>query len=998
MSSGDPAERVVVDLASFQPLANGLSNQSIHSVRLQQMCPAKKRRRFLRRGNARPPGSPATNHIRKDAILVIGVDRLIIGVVEEEVKPSVDKASERSAAKAMREEEKAALRALKQEERAAARVHRDAAKAAARADRETGRTGPGGGGGGRRLGMLRMRRAASGPNIGVLVEQENADSITGGEASSPDRDPSLGSSPSLSVSPDVHRRVLQHGRSRSQHLPEVLPASDGEVEGGSFRRAKDAAGPAASSPLRISQPSPGGNGHPMRSPFTQDDLAAPTTPQQTPQEGPSLVRFSGVDVEQNTFSADVAYSQVLRIEREAEEVTVFYRPNSLGVEELSRNPVANALAVTFLLSTETAAMELVTEVERAVEHYCQGMSHLGRQLPLPGPPQVLLVTHRRPAPGAAPAEAVVQGHPSWGVTVPAPASWDSAPSADPQDGSMASAGEDVVVVYVTSPLGSGAAQISLPVVRHFLKGEEAHLFVGVTLRPPPRSVERHTSLLVRRSILPGSAEEAAEAAGSSGDWQPADSILEVEPSPASTTSTPDSTADSFTSRVNGGGSVKMLERRTKMRKSKQVRLHCIVSCPPHRAAHTAPGWPRTNGHSHSPEGLTPGSGSERHGPLLTAASFSAPAVPLLLQGQWLLLLQWALLALLVAACWHPLATQRLLTFLAACLQAVLKGERFPELPQLRASGAAAAQPAQVASRGTAELGALSGKWQLILLRAELVDDYWCAAGASLEADVGAAVRITPAEPESKLDVLTSAHGVSRDTAQRYLMAANDDLAATHRLLQASREWREVKLEAKSIMQQPQPHYEAFKDLFSHGVLGFSHSGRPIWVMRIGEIKKGLKALKATGVTPEDYERHVMFVQDYMYTVLDPNKLPEGRSIWIVDMKGVGLSDLGSEAMSYVKIFAGIVAANYPERLYRNFVVNAPGFFSLVWRIAEPMLSPSTRKKIILLHNKQDTLTAFREEMDEELIPQAYGGLNTLPLDQSKPEIELRQLVQRLNQQ
>lgn len=45
--------------------------------------------------------------------------------------------------------------------------------------------------------------------------------------------------------------------------------------------------------------------------------------------------------------------QVVRIEREAEEVTVFYRPNSLGVEELSRNPVANALAVTFLLSTET---------------------------------------------------------------------------------------------------------------------------------------------------------------------------------------------------------------------------------------------------------------------------------------------------------------------------------------------------------------------------------------------------------------------------------------------------------------------------------------------------------------------------------------------------------------------------------------------------------------------------------------------------------------------
>lgn len=46
------------------------------------------------------------------------------------------------------------------------------------------------------------------------------------------------------------------------------------------------------------------------------------------------------------------------------------------------------------------------------------------------------------------------------------------------------------------------------------------------------------------------------------------------------------------------------------------------------------------------------------------------------------------------------------------------------------------------------------------------------------------------------------------------------------------EWREVKLGVKNILQQPQPHYEAFKSLFSHGVLGFSHSGRPIWVMRV----------------------------------------------------------------------------------------------------------------------------------------------------------------------
>lgn len=54
-----------------------------------------------------------------------------------------------------------------------------------------------------------------------------------------------------------------------------------------------------------------------------------------------------------------------------------------------------------------------------------------------------------------------------------------------------------------------------------------------------------------------------------------------------------------------------------------------------------------------------------------------------------------------------------------------------------------------------------------------------------------------AEPESKLDALTSAHGVTRDVAQRYLLAANDDLAATHRLLQTTRV-RELGCSAETV--------------------------------------------------------------------------------------------------------------------------------------------------------------------------------------------------------
>ncbi len=45
---------------------------------------------------------------------------------------------------------------------------------------------------------------------------------------------------------------------------------------------------------------------------------------------------------------------------------------------------------------------------------------------------------------------------------------------------------------------------------------------------------------------------------------------------------------------------------------------------------------------------------------------------------------------------------------------------------------------------------------------------------------------------------------------------------------------------------------------------------------------------------------------------------------------------------------------------------------------------------------QDMLKSLSEEMDESLIPQAYGGQNTVPLYESKQELELRELVKRLN--
>jgi hypothetical protein len=89
-------------------------------------------------------------------------------------------------------------------------------------------------------------------------------------------------------------------------------------------------------------------------------------------------------------------------------------------------------------------------VERAVQRYSGGMGWLGQRLPLPGPPQLLLLTQRRvagphahaqplggegdaagPAPGqplgspGSALETVAHAAPLWGRPIPAPASWDA---------------------------------------------------------------------------------------------------------------------------------------------------------------------------------------------------------------------------------------------------------------------------------------------------------------------------------------------------------------------------------------------------------------------------------------------------------------------------------------------------------------------------------------------------------------------------------------------
>lgn len=70
------------------------------------------------------------------------------------------------------------------------------------------------------------------------------------------------------------------------------------------------------------------------------------------------------------------------------------------------------------------------------------------------------------------------------------------------------------------------------------------------------------------------------------------------------------------------------------------------------------------------------------------------------------------------------------------------------------------------------------------------------------------------------------------------------------------------------------------------------------------------------VTGAVRHRHFGFVEEYIWQVLDPRPLPLGTAIWVVDLGGMGLSDLGSEAFQFFKRMSVEVGMHYPERLYK----------------------------------------------------------------------------------
>ncbi|DBA82715.1 TPA: hypothetical protein ACH3X1_006948 [Trebouxia sp. C0004] len=248
---------------------------------------------------------------------------------------------------------------------------------------------------------------------------------------------------------------------------------------------------------------------------------------------------------------------------------------------------------------------------------------------------------------------------------------------------------------------------------------------------------------------------------------------------------------------------------------------------------------------------------------------------------------------------------------------------------------------------------------------------------------------------SSLRRFSKDHAVSDDIQKRFMIAVEDDEKAAKKRVQEWLEWK-TKHGLANGPSQPQPHYDTMKKAIMHAVICFSKSDHPIRIMKVGDMRAAWKKMKAAGITSDIGLRHFGFLEEYIWQVLDPRPLPLGTAIWIVDLGGMGLSDLGSEAFQFFKRMSVEVGMHYPERLYKLVLLNAPSFFSLLWRICEPIMPGSTRNKVKVVRSHQELIAALADECDAAQIPSDYGGTAAVPLYAAKIEKEMREYVQKLS--
>ena len=70
--------------------------------------------------------------------------------------------------------------------------------------------------------------------------------------------------------------------------------------------------------------------------------------------------------------------------------------------------------------------------------------------------------------------------------------------------------------------------------------------------------------------------------------------------------------------------------------------------------------------------------------------------------------------------------------------------------------------------------------------------------------------------------------------------------------------------------------------------------------QVGNMRKRIHDFINAGITEEEAVRIQVFSNEYLWKVVDPRPYPDGQQLIVLDLQGIGLSDISGDVVAFMK--------------------------------------------------------------------------------------------------
>lgn len=165
------------------------------------------------------------------------------------------------------------------------------------------------------------------------------------------------------------------------------------------------------------------------------------------------------------------------------------------------------------------------------------------------------------------------------------------------------------------------------------------------------------------------------------------------------------------------------------------------------------------------------------------------------------------------------------------------------------------------------------------------------------------------------------------------------------------------------------------------VTGYDKEGRPLVFDRFAQLDlPGL--LRKYG--KEEIIKVWIYRTEYMNKIFAEASEKFGKKIFqitlFMDLKGVGAAQGNKVGLDLYQELMAISQDNYPDRLYRAYIINIPPGFSFMWRIVSWFFDEGLKKKFVFVDGDATSgvvMEACKDLVDASNVPKAIGGTWTI---------------------